>query len=465
MSQQTYDYDYAHSLLVECVIHDPGNHVYQDSFLMNLQRKYQNNKRGALLKLGSRGRFKKAVAKGAWAEVLQLGPPLLKSNPWDVASLRGLAQACAALGFSETELRYLRNALEAKPNDAAVNRHCAKSLARVGRFDDAILCWQRVDEAEKGNREAQEMIAELQVAKSRKLSATELPATGRSRPDPPAGDSSVSRRQKTIQSDNRQGGAQQDQRDSNAAAPTPRTEIQLTERQQLEQTLVMNPTNTAAYLELAELHVGNCRFGEAVHLLSKGLSASGHSLPLQERLEDVEILRKQEQLEIAEKRAEGNRDADRRELADQLRADLNRYQLDVFDRRSQRYPEDLELQYQVGIRLKQCGNYRQAVEMFTKSIPLPERQASATFELAECLQRLRKYDQAIERYKDAGKLAAQLDLPEIQRLALYRTGLLSAGLGNHRAAEEAFSELVDEDRNYKDAASRLDKIREMRHKG
>ena len=56
-AQKEYDFDHANALFTECVVHDPGNVVYVEAFLGNLQRKYKNNKRGAAIKLfgGPRG--------------------------------------------------------------------------------------------------------------------------------------------------------------------------------------------------------------------------------------------------------------------------------------------------------------------------------------------------------------------------------------------------------------------------
>ena len=127
--QEVCDHDYAHSILVECVLNDPGNLLYVEALLLNLQKKYKNNRRGAWLRgFGGRGAIKKAAASQDWTSVLKLGPHLLKTNPWDVFVLRAMAQGCAAHGHHEVELRYLRNALEANPKDVAVNRHCAQSL-------------------------------------------------------------------------------------------------------------------------------------------------------------------------------------------------------------------------------------------------------------------------------------------------------------------------------------------------
>ena len=135
------------------------------SFLAESARKYNNNRRGSLLAFGGKGAFRKAVARKDWPVVFKLGPDLLKTNPWEVSTLRGLAEAAAAIGAHDVELRYLKNALDANPKDAEVNKHCAISLARIGQFDQAISCWQRVDEAKRGDLEAQRMITELQKDK------------------------------------------------------------------------------------------------------------------------------------------------------------------------------------------------------------------------------------------------------------------------------------------------------------
>src|SRR5437868_3011069 len=42
-------FDYATSMYTQCVIGDPGNPIYVRSFLANLQKKYNNNKKGAAM--------------------------------------------------------------------------------------------------------------------------------------------------------------------------------------------------------------------------------------------------------------------------------------------------------------------------------------------------------------------------------------------------------------------------------
>lgn len=441
MAEKKYDFDYVHQFLSQCVKSDPGNVVYLDAFLDNLHRKYNNNKRGAMMKFGGKGPFKKAAAARDWKQVFKLGPEVLKTNPWDVGALRILAEGCAESGHYETELRYLKNALAPNPNDADVNRHCALTLARVGQFDQAISCWTRVDETRRGDAEAQQMIVALQNEKSG-LGAAPRPSGKKTR---------VVRRETSAP--------------EVESSTSERREIELTPRQRLERAVANNPTDTDSYFELSQIHVKDGRLGDAAHVLTKAVSASGGDIKAREQLEDVEILRKKEQVAIAEKRAADGADAEATRLAKQLRSDLNRYEMEVFNARAERYPQDGEVQFQFGMRLKQAENYRMAIPCFHAAIRIPERRGTALIELGECLQRNKQYDQALECYLKAVETAQEALELGLEKIARYRSGLLATGLKNYATGEAQLAALLELDPNYKDTAARLDNIREIRHKG
>jgi tetratricopeptide (TPR) repeat protein len=232
----------------------------------------------------------------------------------------------------------------------------------------------------------------------------------------------------------------------------------------LEQQIANNAADLDAYLKLAQMHVDEDRFGDAVLVLHKGLAASGNDLKFQERLEDVEILRKKHQLAVAEQRAGKDGEDEAQQLAKQLRDDLNRFEWEIFYARAERYPRDLEIKFQLGIRLKRLGKLREAMECFEATLRLPARLPGSALEMGECWQRMKEYSKALDCYRQA----AERSTPEqigLRKLALYRAGVLGAGLHNLEAAEKYFGELLELDADYKDAASRLDKIRGIRHKG
>src|SRR5215207_1418591 len=128
MAQPKYDFDYANTALTDCVVSDPGNLAYVEAFLDNLNKKYNHNLKGASMQMFlPRGPLKKALAARQWQEAIKAGAAILKTNPWDAATLRGMAQAGEQLQCNETELRYLKNAIDGNPKGVEVFRHCAPS--------------------------------------------------------------------------------------------------------------------------------------------------------------------------------------------------------------------------------------------------------------------------------------------------------------------------------------------------
>lgn len=464
-SQDKCDCDYVNTLLTECVVNDPNNLIYVEAFLANLQRKYNNNKKGGRsLGFGGAGALKKLIAKQDWKGVLKQGPEALKSNPWDVTSLRAMAEACAELGYSEIELRYLKNALEANPKDVDVNRHCAQSLARVGQFDQAVACWHRVEEGKKGDKEAPKAISELTVERqrirqglARTLGAGMGSAAGKAAAYNLAASKIPSQPKPEAAKDEAEKAAEP------VAEAAPRREIQLSPRQKVERAIAADPTEVAHYLQLAELLVAEDRLADAEQALTKALAVSGSDLRIRERLEDVQLDKTRAQIEVADQRAEAEKTDEARELAKQMRSDLNRREVEVLYSRVTRYPEKIPLRYELALRLKRSANYAEAIKYLQEAREAPSVRALATLELGECLQQLKQYDKALECYARAAD-AADKDA-ECRKLALYRAGVLATGMRKLDLAEKILRELSLMDITYRDLPYRLDKVQRIRDSG
>jgi tetratricopeptide (TPR) repeat protein len=481
MEKDVYDYDYAHTMFAECIIRDPGNLVYVESFLTNLDRKYGGNKKGSRFPTlgGNKSALKKAAGKKNWEEVLKLGPDVLKSNPWDVPTLRAIAEACEAFDYKEVELRYLRMALDTNPKDPDVNRHCAQSLQRMGHFDQAIVCWHRVEEARKNDQEAPKMIALLQMEKTRaKAGFGPALAVGGSKPPQPkaaaaAKTTAVMPANATATTDSGRLELPEGERAAPAkpadsrmdGAADRRREVPLTPRQQLEQRLLEFPEDAAAALKLAHLHLEEERAADAERVLTKTLAASGNDLQVRERLEEVIVIKQRQRLQVAERLAEREKTDAATQLVTQLRQETTRAELDFYVVRSERYPQDLAIKHQLGLRLRRLGNLAEAAKVQLEAAQSGPHRASAYLELGECLQTLKQYPKAFEAYKRAIAAAAEGDHPDLRKLATYRAGILAAGLKEFAIAEKLFQELLELDPQYKDARDRLDKIAQIRHNG
>lgn len=267
------DYDYAHAMFAECVLHDPGNLKFAEAMVQNLRARTPKRKK-SLLALGRGGSrsIKSAQQCNKWDEVLRKGIDLLKTNPWDVTTLQAMAEACAARHHNEVELVYLKQALDAEPKNVAVNAHCARSLGRMGQFDQAIACWHRVEKLKGKDAEATKMISMLAEEK--------LKYPGGRPPGTPA-------------------------KPATADEPRPQEtpcDVVLSPQQKLEQAIALDPQNASNYLELVDLLLNSNRFDAAETLLTRALSACGQEQSLLDQLHQVRYLRDEEVRKTAEQR-------------------------------------------------------------------------------------------------------------------------------------------------------------------
>jgi tetratricopeptide (TPR) repeat protein len=454
MQSEKYDYGYAGTLLAQCVSNDPGNLVYWDAFFLNTVRQYKANQGGMMLGglLGGGRTVQALVDKQEYVSAIKAGVEALGQNPYDVDALRAMAYACEALSLADAELRLLKKALDAASKNIEVNRHCAKSLARMGHIDQAIACWHRVESANRDDPEATRAISNLTVQKARIASGIKDEANKQSGGGK-AGGAAAAASEKAVSPE-----AQK------------KREIKLTPRQQLERLIADRPADLENYFKLADLLLQESRVSEAINILKKALEASGGDIQVRERLEDAELERARVTCVLAEKKAAADTSPAALEQAKKLRSDWNRAELDLIFARAQRYPQKKELRYEMAVRLKRMGNYAEAVKYLDEIVGDEKWIGPASLEMGECYQHLQQYDKAWGAYKIAIKSLfeakdATAEMQEHRKLALYRAGVLATGLKKADRAVQFLERLVKLDPHYKDAAARLDKARHLGDKG
>ena len=77
-----------------------------------------------------------------------------------------MAAACDALEYDEIQLRYLKAALEVDSRTPTSTALAAAPWASKAKFDDAIVCWHRVQQAKPEDEEARRAIGDLTVEKT-----------------------------------------------------------------------------------------------------------------------------------------------------------------------------------------------------------------------------------------------------------------------------------------------------------
>lgn len=448
------DYDYATQLFAQCVVEDPGNVVYLQSFFANLQRKFGNNKSGARLaglKIKSpRSALNKAASKGKWAEALQAGCNALAINPWDIPTLLALAHACDELGIDESQLYFLRWALDTNSKDISVNRQAALTLQRMGQFDQAIACWHRVEQAKPHDEEALQAISRLSVEKTIHEGGYDPDLLRQDNPADGGSHTSVAR-----YSRGGQGEITQEKID----------EQQLPPEERFRQEITKDPTDLQAYFKLADLQVREHRYDDAERLLEQAMQVSGGGdLAVRERLEDLLMRRSREQQAIAEKRYEDDPTDENKHLAARIKAQANQMELETYAAKADRDPHNLRLKYELALRLKHAGKFKEAIPLLQAARSDSQRRVLVLLELGECFQRIEQYRLALGSYEQALEACDEPD-SESRRLALYRAGVLATGMKELDRAERHLTELAGLDFAYRDVSDRLDKINKLRNSG
>jgi len=443
------DYDYANKLFTQCLVEDPGNLVYLQNFLGNLQKKYGDNRKGsrlAGLKIKSkRSTLTKAVGKGAWETAMTAACAALTLNPWDISTLLALAAAYAQLSSDECELYSLRCALHADAKDVKVNRQAGSALQRMGQFDQAIACWQRVQLVLPQDEPARQAIARLSVEQTIDKGGYDSALLSDSQDGLPMPTISIAQLATT-------------------AEPMDHRPPEV----RLQAALADDPTVADHYVQLADLFSREQRFDEAEQLLAQGLNACGNGdMQIRTRLEDVQLRRVTHQLALAERRCHQDSSEETRELAHRFKIQANQVELEIYAARTERDPSDLRLKYELGLRLKRAGKVKEAITVLQAARTDSKRTKTVLVELGECFQHIEQYKLALSHYEQAIEALGKLNEPEsgIYRKALYRAGVLATGMQEWDRAERHLTTLAALDFGYRDVADRLDKMAQLRNSG
>jgi tetratricopeptide (TPR) repeat protein len=449
------EFDYANDLFTQCVADDPGNLTYLQHFLTNLAQKYGGNKKGARLaglKIKSgRNTLIKATGKGEWHEAFQAAAEALRFNPWDRDTLIALADACQQIGSSDAEVFLLRWALDVDVKDPVVNRRAAAALARLGQFDQAIACWRRVEQAKPDDQEASKAISQLSVEQTiQKGGYNEEVLRG--------GETNVTELEMAVRSSMARG---RKEVSPGLAGLTANSE---SEKALLEQ-VQSKPAEVENYLELATLFASQQRLREAEQILTQALAVTGGGdINVRERLEEAQLQRIHQQVDIANRRAEQEKTPETAELAKRMAVQGNQVEMEIYAARAAREPGNLSLQFELGLRSKRAGKFREAIQAFQAARDDSRQRATVQLHLGESFQHIRQFKLALSSY-EAAVAAADTTQPDVQKLALYRAGVLAAELNEVNRAEKYLTQLAAIDFGYRDVADRLDKLAALRDSG
>ncbi|MFM8709474.1 MAG: hypothetical protein ACKOHK_15695 [Planctomycetia bacterium] len=235
-------------------------------------------------------------------------------------------------------------------------------------------------------------------------------------------------------------------------------------RAALEQAIAANPATVEPYLELADILERDATVEEAQQILAKALAVSGSDLKVREHVEDRQLRWARNKLHVAEKRQAEQDSPENRAAVERTRAAVLKQEIEIYAARAARYPENLNWKYELAVRLKTAGNHAEAIKHFQDVLQDARRKGAVSLELGECFQKIRQYPLAMRSYQTAVESLTDREM-DLRKRALYRAGVLAAGLDDPDSARKYLSTLAELDFGYRDVVQRLDKLTPAKDKG
>ena len=367
-------------------------------------------------------------AKNNWGHVLEVCEEVFVHNPWDVHAARDAAEAAEQLGHKELA-RWFIESVQAVANDIEFFKHAAHVFELNEVFDKAIAAWERVKKIRPGDEDANRQINALSA------SAT-IQRAG-------LGDAI-----------HKQGGSSGPE-SARAAELDELKQPQLSPTERWEKEIQDNPAMVGPYLQYAEHLKFHGKLDDAQKLLARARKAVPDDPSLEKAHAEVQIARLQQAIAGWTRKSDAAPDdVSAKAKLEQLQTMLADYEIKEFQRRVKLEPGDLNLQYELGLRLASANQHRDAIAAFQQARASTTLRVQALHHAGLSFEAEGQLKLAERNYQDALKGLDAEDTANFLALH-YHLGLVSELMGNTAAAEEHYNEVAAIDYNYLDVAQRL----------
>src|SRR6185369_479781 len=116
------------------------------------------------------------------------------------------------------------------------------------------------------------------------------------------------------------------------------------------------------------------------------------------------------------------------------------------------------IRYQLGLRFRQAGKIREALQTFAEALHDPHQKPLAALEMGRTHEDLREFPEALQRYRLAAESATHPEQLEARKQALYLAAGLARRIKMQQLAKRYLTELVGLDPRYKEAAAWLKEL-------
>ncbi|MBI3418378.1 MAG: tetratricopeptide repeat protein [Verrucomicrobia bacterium] len=432
---QRNNFDYAISLLGVVVEKEPACFESREALRAAQLRKAGGATSFFRKMLGSANPM---LAKGQLAlrsnplEALKIAEHILTGDPYNNGAHKLLADAALAADFPKTAALSLEIVLKNNPKDREVTLKYGSALAQAGQVEKAEALITELLRANPADPEIAQALKNLSASRTMQEGGYEAAADGK-------------------------GSFRDMLRDKEEAVSLEQENRQVKEGdvadkliREHEARLSSEPGNLKLLRSLAELYSQKKDFDKALEYYQKIASPEGGADASLERAIAETTTKKFEQARAA-------LDPNALDYADQsarIQAERQAYQITECRNRAERYPNDLQIRFELGQLYFNAGKISEAIQEFQKAQANPHRRIQALSYLGQCFARRGMNDLAARTLQNAIKEKVGFD--DERKELIYALGAVFEKMGKREEAIEQFKLIYETDIGYKDVAAKVD---------
>jgi tetratricopeptide (TPR) repeat protein len=435
------NHDYAITLLSQLVQAVPGHLEARRLLRANSIIKHRGS--SGLAKSMNSVKIQPLILKGRNAlkknpiEALQAAEEALLIDPTGNQANQLLADAADALGATPISLFAFETLRDTKPDDVAVLKQLGQAYLKAGSVDKAITTFQKAYEIAPTDGAALKGLKDASAMQATSKGGWEQEGDFRDQLKDADQAKLLEQQSRVVKSD--------EAIDAQLAVLMP----QYNE----------NPQNLNVVKQIAALYERRNDLASALTFFEWAFHLSNQADPeLEKRIHKIRQQQKQNHIkELEEKLASATPEekaAIQAEL-DTLQVDRAGFELASAQERVKRYPNDLNLRFELGRALVNAGQYKEAVPELQQALKQPNARYQAYNLLGVAFWKRKMLDFAVKQFQTAK--SEMLAMDNLKKEIVYNLGCVLEESGKKDEALEQFKEIYEVDSQFKDVAERVER--------
>jgi len=423
----------------------PDNVLYRQTRHGSIERMYGNNGTGAKMAsvrvVGIKGRIKKGRMKKDWLAVDLAAEEGVFVNPWDPQMFAEIGQSAVEREYWEVAKYAWSKAVKFDIKNDAYNRALGMVLRELGEYMAARDCFRRVYEANPTDAEARSMMSQLDAESVMDRGGYERAESTRDVASKP--ETSVNAYEQDRRA--RKGKKQESE------APGESREADL------RHAIRKEPDDVNHYLRLADYYRTERKLAESLDYYEQALEKTPKDTDVLELKEDVELDIQRDKLAENEELLRKNPEKTKlKEKVVAARKALIIREIEVFEARAERHPQDMKMKYDLAHRYRKTKQHARAIPLYQQASADTRLKENALVWLGECFVRNNKLDLGRRQFERALEVLNAADQPEPFKLAHYWLGRIYEKANRHSEATDHYTEILSVDYGYRDTQERLE---------